>query len=121
MPLCRSLRVTPRRRMAMHLRRSLKPGLGSRTSTKWRGDLRLEILEDRTLLSTWVPKGPDPILTGSDPASGRITAVAGDLTDPNTIYIAAAGGGVWKTTDGGTDWTSLTDAQSTLFMGALAL
>ena len=56
-----------------------------------------------------------------DPASGRLAALAGDPTDPNTIYVAAAGGGVWKTTDAGTTWLPLTDAQATLFMGAIAL
>src|SRR5437879_13786108 len=85
----------------------------------------LEMLEDRTLLSTWVPKGPAPILgssaPGGDPSSGRITGLAADPADPNTIYIAAAGGGVWKTADGGTNWTPLTDSQQTLFMGAIAL
>lgn len=86
--------------------------------------LQLEILEDRTLLSTWASKGPGPILNGApggDPSSGRIAALAADPTDPNTIYIAAAGGGVWKTTDAGTTWMPLTDAQQTLFMGAIAL
>src|SRR5437660_7593298 len=74
---------------------------------------RLEMLEDRTLLATWMPKGPAPILgssaPGGDPSSGRITGLAADPTDPDTIYIATAGGGVWKTTDGGTQWIPLTD------------
>ena len=88
------------------------------------GRLWLEALEDRTVLSAWVPKGPAPILGGTpggDPTTGRIAGIAADPSDPNTVYIAAAGGGVWKTTDGGSDWTPLTDAQPTLFMGALAL
>ena len=32
-----------------------------------------------------------------------------------------AGGGVWKTTDGGTTWTPLTDNQATLSMASIAL
>src|SRR5437660_10228862 len=78
----------PRRSLKKHER--LRKGRG----------LQLELLEDRTLLSTWVSKGPGPILNGApggDPSSGRIAAVAADPTDPNTIYVAAAGGGVWKT------------------------
>jgi photosystem II stability/assembly factor-like uncharacterized protein len=52
---------------------------------------------------------------------GRITGIAAHPTDPNTIYIAAAGGGVWRTTDGGGNWTPLTDSQRTLSMGAIAI
>jgi hypothetical protein len=38
--------------------------------------------------------------------TGRISSVAVDPSDPsgNTIYVSTAGGGVWKTTDGGTSW-----------------
>jgi hypothetical protein len=75
--------------------------------------------------ATWTPVGPAPAVNGRttfvEDTSGRITAIAGHPTDPNVIYVAAAGGGVWKTTDGGTTWTPLTDAQNTLFMGAIAL
>jgi photosystem II stability/assembly factor-like uncharacterized protein len=93
----------------------------------------VEELESRNMLSgasivtqpSWIPLGPAPILggqtPGAQPVSGRISAIAGDPRDANTIYLAAAGGGVWKTTDGGSDWTPLTDDQATLFMGAIAL
>jgi photosystem II stability/assembly factor-like uncharacterized protein len=73
----------------------------------------------------WTAEGPAPILNGQtpgqQPVTGRITAVAAHPTDPDTLYVAAAGGGVWKTTDGGLNWMPLTDDQPTLFMGALAL
>ncbi len=73
----------------------------------------------------WTPIGPAPSVNGRttflEDTSGRITAIAAHPTDPNVVYIGAAGGGVWKTTDGGSTWTPLTDAQSTLFIGALAL
>src|SRR5438552_12549910 len=72
--------------------------------------------------SSWTAIGPAPL--GSSPAfanSGRIAGVAAHPTDPNTIYISAAGGGVWKTTNGGTSWSMLTDAQPTLYMGAIAI
>lgn len=64
--------------------------------------------------------GPDPIDVNF-PAAGRLTGIAPSPTDPNTVYVAAAGGGVWKTTDGGTNWTPLTDNQATLDMGSIAL
>jgi photosystem II stability/assembly factor-like uncharacterized protein len=111
----------------VHLAKSVL-GQAALTDKKQRrmkpGWLRLEPLEDRTLLSAWAAKGPAPILNaapGGDPASGRIAAVAADPADLNTLYIAAAGGGVWKTSNGGTTWTPLTDDQQTLFMGAITL
>jgi photosystem II stability/assembly factor-like uncharacterized protein len=90
-------------------------------------------LENRTLLSAnfpltttaWTALGPAPILngqtSGSQPVSGRIAGVATSPTDANTYYIAAAGGGVWKTTNAGTTWANLTDSQQSLSMGAIAV
>jgi photosystem II stability/assembly factor-like uncharacterized protein len=95
-------------------------------------------LEDRNLLSSgialsatsWTPIGPAPIVSslipngldpGNTPVTGRIAALAADPTNANIIYVAAAGGGVWKTTDGGTTWSPLTDNQATLSMGAIAV
>jgi photosystem II stability/assembly factor-like uncharacterized protein len=88
----------------------------------------LESLEDRNLLSAsiplsstaWTPLGP-VALGGGQPAAGRIAALAADPTNANVLYVAAAGGGVWKTTDGGGHWTALTDNQATLSLGAIAL
>jgi photosystem II stability/assembly factor-like uncharacterized protein len=45
----------------------------------------------------------------SHPNNGRINVIAVHPTDPNTIFIGAAVGGLWKTSDGGTTWESLTD------------
>src|SRR6266851_4717016 len=75
--------------------------------------------------ASWVAQGPAPSVNGStdylENASGRIVALAGDPNQPNVLYLAAAGGGVWKTSDGGTTWVPTTDGQATLFMGALAV
>ncbi len=87
----------------------------------------LEVLEDRLAPAAWTALGPAAInngWNGNEAASGRIAALAGDPTDPNTIYIAAAGGGVWKTSNASSaspTWTPLTDSQSTLFMGSIAV
>src|SRR5882672_637960 len=42
---------------------------------------------------------------------GRSIAVAGSTTRPNEYYVGATGGGLWKTTDGGTTWRPVTDGQ----------
>ncbi len=41
--------------------------------------------------------------------SGCTKAIAVDPHDRSTVYAGAAGGGVWKTTNGGDSWTALTD------------
>ena len=39
--------------------------------------------------------------------SGRITAIDVVIDNPATMYIGAASGGVWKTTNGGATWNIL--------------
>jgi photosystem II stability/assembly factor-like uncharacterized protein len=56
-----------------------------------------------------------------NPSSGRVTALAVDPTNSNTVYLGGAEGGVWKTTDGGQHWTPLTDDQASLAIGSLAI
>ena len=40
---------------------------------------------------------------------GRSGAVAGSYTNKNTFYFGATGGGVWKTTDAGSNWKNISD------------
>lgn len=40
---------------------------------------------------------------------GRVTAVAGTRHHPHTFYMGSTGGGVWKTTDNGENWTNISD------------
>jgi photosystem II stability/assembly factor-like uncharacterized protein len=53
--------------------------------------------------------------------SGRITDVAVAASDPKTIFVATANGGVWKTMDGGERWEPVFDDQDTLAIGAVAV
>ncbi len=73
--------------------------------------------------AAWTPLGPAPIANGyqNSPTSGRVTAIAADRADPNTIYVGGAQGGVWKTTDGGQSWTPLTDGQASLPIGSITI
>jgi uncharacterized protein (TIGR03437 family) len=86
---------------------------------------RITALRPRALTTdtmNWTPIGPQPTGAGTPAAtSGRINAIAIDPRDNNTVYIGAAEGGVWKTTDGGITWTSLTDQQASLASGAIAI
>jgi photosystem II stability/assembly factor-like uncharacterized protein len=40
---------------------------------------------------------------------GRSTAVAGIRSMPHTFFMGTTGGGVWRTDDGGTTWSNITD------------
>lgn len=78
--------------------------------------------------ATWTPLGPFGLLAvdgyfNSLPQqdAGRVTGVAFDPNDPNTFYIASASGGVWKSTTGGASWTTTSDGQCSLDLGAMAV
>ena len=71
----------------------------------------------RSIDSPWEPLGPFDISYGQ----GRINVIEVDPTDPNTIYIGAPSGGLWKTTDGGSNWTPLTDYLPTVSASGVAI
>lgn len=53
--------------------------------------------------------------------SGRIADIAIDPTNENIWYVAVGSGGVWKTTNAGTTWSSLSDKESFYSTGAITL
>ena len=101
-----------------------------------------------SLNGPWKALGPAP--STSDPngiqsygyTTGRATGIAVDPNDAtgNTVYLAAAGGGIWKSTNAAcatnttvnvvnssfssancVTWTNLTDTQASLHHGAIAV
>ncbi|OFV93453.1 MAG: hypothetical protein A3H28_16600 [Acidobacteria bacterium RIFCSPLOWO2_02_FULL_61_28] len=70
----------------------------------------------------WVGLGPGGISSiQNDLVSGRVTSLALDPRAPSTVYVAAAGGGVWKSTNRGARWSPLTDSLPSLASGAVAV
>jgi photosystem II stability/assembly factor-like uncharacterized protein len=62
----------------------------------------------------WRNVGPD--------IGGRSIAVGGSTQRPFEYYFGATGGGLWKTTDGGGEWKSVTDGQiASSSVGAVAV
>ncbi len=53
--------------------------------------------------------------------SGRVTDVEGLPGDPNVVYVGAASGGVWKTTNGGLTFAPIFDDQPIASIGDIAL
>jgi hypothetical protein len=66
----------------------------------------------------WQPLGPHADFGFA--GIGRVTQLAVDPTDPAQVLAAAAGGGIWRTRDGGLSWAALMSDQPTLTMGAVA-
>ncbi len=52
---------------------------------------------------------------------GRSATVAGSYKNKNTFYFGATGGGVWKTTDGGSNWKNISDKYFGGTIGAVAI
>ncbi len=73
------------------------------------GKAALQALQPR-----WQPLGPFTV-------GGRIRAVVHHPTREGWVYIGAAAGGLWRTTDGGQSWTPLFDFENSLSFGALAI
>ena len=78
--------------------------------------------------TTLAEKGPSDRFEGLDFRligpfrGGRVTAFAGVRHDPYTFYFGATGGGVWKTSDGGSNWQVLSDKDfRTGSIGAIAV
>ena len=63
---------------------------------------------------TWVNRGP-----GNVAGRAREILVDPDDATKNTWYVAAVGGGVWKTTDAGASWRQLADEVPNLAVSAL--
>ena len=65
---------------------------------------------------SWKPRNIGPA-----GMSGRITAIDAVVADPNTIYLGAASGGVWKTTNQGASWEAVFEEQPILNIGSIAI
>ncbi len=77
---------------------------------------RLKSLKISKALLNWVQRGPANV-------GGRTRALIIDPDDAtnNTWFAGAATGGIWKTTNGGSTWTNLSDNFSNLSVNAIAM
>lgn len=53
--------------------------------------------------------------------SGRVTAIAAVIDNPDVIYVGTASGGLWKSTSGGVKWDPIFDDQPTHSIGAIGI
>lgn len=70
------------------------------------------------------PRGltiPYRIYYGVGPLNGRVNALKYAPQDPNTYYLGAARGGLWRSTDRGTTWNCLSDQWEGQEVNSIAL
>jgi hypothetical protein len=62
-------------------------------------------------ISNWSSLGPfsTNAYSGRLPGQGRVNAVAVDPNNPNTWYVGAPAGGIWKSINAGSSWINLFD------------
>jgi len=60
-------------------------------------------------------------LVGPANTMGRVSDVAGIPHPSKTLFVAAAAGGIWKSTNNGTTWRPVFDNQRVISMGVLAI
>ncbi|MEM9064320.1 MAG: GC-type dockerin domain-anchored protein [Planctomycetota bacterium] len=79
-------------------------------------DLELGILTNSTAggISAWSELGPGNI-------GGRTREILINPTNPDIMYAAGVGGGVFKTLNGGSSWTPLLDLQPNIAVNSMAM
>jgi len=53
--------------------------------------------------------------------TSRMTTVKYDPLNPSIIYAGAAFGGIWKSSNGGNNWTAMTDNEQSMSSGSIAI
>ena len=71
---------------------------------------------DDPLLKKFIWRSIGPAVMG-----GRVDTIAVDESNPSTIYVGYATGGIWKTINNGTTWTPLFDRYPVSSIGDIAI
>ncbi len=84
---------------------------------------RYRAWEERNQIEASLPPMPRATWFALGPANlaGRILAVEFDPNDANVVYTGTAGGGLWKSTDAGVTWLSMSDETASLAVGGVAV
>jgi len=77
---------------------------------------------DNTIID-WRNLGPAVVSNSSTSISGqgRINTIIKDPNNPQTLYIGAPAGGIWKSTDDGVNWTPLSDYLPQIGVSGIAI
>jgi hypothetical protein len=93
-------------------------------TSEFSGDRPLPFTLPKLTPTSWTPIGPSPVAQSPEYTgpvmSGRVSSAAPLPGNNNTMYLAADGGGIWKTNDWldpSPVWTPLTDGTSSTVSG----
>jgi len=73
-----------------------------------------------TQAANWSSLGPNT-LPGGGGGTGRLNFVRFDPTNSNTMYVGAPSGGLWKSTNGGSSWTTSSDQLAVIGCSDIAI
>jgi photosystem II stability/assembly factor-like uncharacterized protein len=73
-----------------------------------------------TPVANWNPLGPFVVPVNS-PGMGRVNCIAFHPTNTNIMWVGAASGGVWKTTNGGNYWHPMSDHIASLGISSIVV
>jgi photosystem II stability/assembly factor-like uncharacterized protein len=118
----RKKRHAPRKRKTTHKKRAI----WFQSQAAWpRKEARIhQLVSERARAAAQLRAQPCPSdweLVGPTNIGGRMTCAVCLPDKPETIWAGAAGGGVWKSVDGGASWRALWHKEATLNIGSLAL
>lgn len=74
----------------------------------------------RDVNDPWISLGPNSNTSGYA-GTGRVMSIAWHPTNSDIIYVGSAGGGLWKTTNGGGSWSPKTDEIDAMGISAILL
>ena len=91
------------------------------TEVEWNKYLTtLPNTEHRGGAANWTSMGPSSSNSGYN-GIGRVNCVTVDPTNSDNIWVGTPAGGLWKSTDGGTSWTTNTDNFTVMGVSAVVI
>ena len=98
----------------------LKTGEFPKTTAEAEYEKVKNSLKKTNFTSSWNSLGTSSS-TGGYAGIGRINCITFNPTDANTFWIGTPAGGIWKTTNGGTNWTILNNNESVIGVSVIVV
>ncbi len=77
-------------------------------------------VQHKSVSGEWTSQGPSSSW-GGYAGIGRVNCIAFHPSNANTFWVGTPAGGLWKTTNGGSSWTVLTDDNDVLGVSAIII